>query len=64
MFANKSSIYKFRESLWFTDFRCFISRLSFQHSGVQFEESGITPCVVAHRQARSRQTRLNRRKAA
>lgn len=66
MFANKSSIYKFRESLRFTDFRCFISRLNFQHSGVQFgvAESGITPCAVAHRQARSRQTRLNRRKAA
>lgn len=65
-FTSKSSIYKFRESLRFTDFRCFISRLNYQNSGVQFgiAESGITPCAFAHRQARSRQICLNRRKAA
>lgn len=65
-FTGKSGIYKFRESLRFTDFHFFISRLNYQHSRVQcgIAESGITPCAVAHRQARSRQTPLKRRKAA
>lgn len=65
-FTSKRGIYKFRERLRFTDFHCFMSRLNYQHCGVQFgiAESGITPCAMAHRQARSRLTRLNRRKAA